>query len=321
MDLEKKANELICQAGRIAVACHLSPDGDTLGAGLALWHGLRALGKEAKVFCDDPVPKQYGFLPGQEEVSVYRGDWVPELFITVDAADAFRTGAIEPYLIQAIPCINIDHHASNPLYGTVNIVEGGASSTCQVMAAFLESIGVATNHAIATCLYVGLLTDTDRFSYASTTPETLRVAATLLGYGVDVATITQTIYRTNRLSHLRLLAEAIRGLALFDEDSIGVSAIPRSVFTACGAEKEDMEGIIYHILTVETLKIAVVMKETADGGQWKVSFRSKGQVAIDQVASAFGGGGHRNAAGCMVQGDLSQARQAILDMIREKATR
>lgn len=292
------------------IIAHVSPDGDTLGSCLALYLALTRAGKQARLVCEDPVPQIYRFLPSA-------GDFLPagsapaaKTAVAVDCADLARTGAAERLFRQARHTLNIDHHSTNGSYGEVNYVEPVAAAG-ELVYRVLREAGLPVTAEIAACLFVALSTDTGNFSYSNTTPDTFRISADLLDAGIDLPYLNRMVFRTVPLHKTRLLALAVMKTELYENGKIAMTMLGTDDFRSCGAPEEDSEGIIDVLRDIDTVEIAVFLRESADG-KVKVSLRGKSYADVSFIAVRHGGGGHRLAAGCTMTGPMEEARDTIL---------
>jgi phosphoesterase RecJ-like protein len=284
-------------APRIALACHLGPDGDALGSMLALTIALHARGIETVASWSEPfgVPKQYAFLPRQELCRPpAEFPEAPELMITFDAGSIERLGTLEPNARAAKQLVVVDHHASNDHFGTTNLIDAKAAASAVLTYELLHRLGVEIDRDIATCLYTGLVTDTGRFQYRNTTEEVHRIAGDLIARGVPHDDISRTIYDTHPLGYLKLAGIALERIRV--SDGIAWTWVTQRDMDANAVGQEDIEGLIDLVRTVDSADVAAVLKEQPDG-HYKVSMRSKGASNVGAVCEAFGGGGHALAAG------------------------
>lgn len=305
--------------GSLLVACHRTPDGDTLGAGLAVCLWLRELGKDARVYCADPVPAAYRFLPGAGYVSAVWGDR-PAVAVAVDCAGVDR---IHPdggqLLAGAGLVINIDHHATNPHYGTLNHIVDDAGSTCELVAEMLLEDGRCVNKDIADCLYTGIVTDTGQFAFDYTRPESLRTAARLMECGAAFESICSRVFRARSLSKTRLIAAALSSLRLFASGKIALVRVPQAMLQAAGSSADECENIVNFTVEIDGVEVGILLRETV-AGEWKVSYRSSGDVDVSVLAKGFGGGGHRKAAGCTLPGPADEAERRVVEAAQAAIT-
>lgn len=311
----KIVERLTAARGDILVACHRTPDGDTVGAGLAVFLWLRGLGKRVRICCADPVPGVYRFLPGAGEVSDEFGA-PPELFVAVDCASPDRiddnAGGL---LARAGAVINIDHHATNPLFGTLNHVVGNAGSTSELVAGMLFESGQRISKDVADCLYTGIVTDTGQFGFDYTRPESLRLAARLMERGADFEGICFRVFRRRTLVRTRLIASALSSLKLYAEGRVAVVRIPQAVLRETEASPDECENIVNYTVEIEGVEIGIMLRET-QSAEWKTSLRASGAADVSAIAKSFNGGGHVKAAGCTLPGPIEDAERKVVEAAR-----
>lgn len=297
-----RAVGLISSADEIALACHISPDGDALGSMLALGLALRAAGKRVTASFGERrfrVPRLLRFLPGQElltEPADYPA--VPELMITFDVPIVDRLGILAGNAVKARELIVVDHHPSNTGFGTLNLVDPAAAATAVLAEELLRRLGLPIDRAIATCLYAGLVTDTGSFRHSSTTSGVHLMAARLVATGLNPEEIARELWDRSPFGYLRVLGVVLDRVTLEPEVGEGLvwTFVTRADRVAYGLPYDEVEGIIDVIRRTDEADMAVILKEDDDGA-WQVSTRSKGAVDVARVATALGGGGHTKAAG------------------------
>ena len=299
----------------ILLVAHVSPDGDTLGSCFALYGALLELGKHAQVVCEDPVPAIYRFLPFSDQLITPEQAKPAEAVVCVDCADLARTGRCETLFHAAKTTLNIDHHGTNDRYAEENFVQK-AGATGELIFNVISCLKIALNKNIASCLYAAITTDTGNFSYSNTTPDTLRIAAELLDTGIDLPFLNRSLFRTVPFHKLKLHSLAVSKTQLFEYGRIGISFITQEEMLSCGASGEDTEGIIDSIRDIDTVEIAALLRES-DDGLIRVSLRGKSSADVSKIATRFGGGGHRLAAGCTMQPPIDQAYQQILECAKQ----
>jgi len=294
-----RAASLISNAGRIALACHVNPDGDALGSMLGLFHVLRAANRDVVASFSTPfvVAPHYRELPGLDLISK-PGDFPdePELMITFDCGSLDRLGDLESSASAARELIVIDHHISNDRYGTLNLVEPDAAASGWVVLKLIDELGLDLNRDAAVCLYAALVCDTGRFQYATTTPEVFDMARRLTEFDVPVERLSRTLFEEHRFAYLQLLGDALHNAELVREQSFVWTAVTQEMLVRHGVEMEEIEGLIDILRRTAEAEVTCVLKEEP-GGRVRVSMRSLGDVDVRRVAEAHGGGGHRFAAG------------------------
>lgn len=285
----------INKAQNILITSHIRPDGDSLGSGLALKRFAENNGKRADFLVDSDYPEHYAFLPGRETFNVKSLDSY-DLFIAIDCADEKRLGSYVSYL--DLPSVNIDHHITNNNFAKVNIVKD-YSSSCEILAEALVG-KPGFDSVIASLLYVGMSTDTGHFAHSNTNARVLANASRLLEYDFDAYDIVKKLYRSNSIGKTKLIGVAINSMRFYCDNRICIMTITKKDLRNCNCEMSDTEGLIDHALAIRDVETAVCMSEYSYN-TYKVSFRSK-NVDVSKAAAVFGGGGHRQAAGCMVNG-------------------
>lgn len=324
----QRAVALIEGADEVCLACHVYPDGDALGSMLAFAQALRALGKDCVAsFGDDPfvVPTILRFLPGQHLLSPPEGyPPAPDVMVTFDAASVDRLGPLAANASKARDLIVIDHHASNARFGTLNFVDPGAASTSVIVRELIRRLGVPLTEEIATGLYVGLVTDTGSFRYATTTPEVHALAADLLSTGLRPEAINKELWERAPFGYLKVLSAAL-GRARLEPDSAGGhglvwTTVTRADRAAAGLAYDLVESVIDVVRRTDEAEVAVVLKED-DDGIWQVSTRSKGRVDVGWTCASFGGGGHPRAAGFSSADPVDTVIARLRDQLDQAATR
>ncbi|MCP9276188.1 DHH family phosphoesterase [Mycolicibacterium arenosum] len=310
------AAALLAASDRIGVVCHVHPDADTLGAGLALALVLEQVGKEVEVSFAAPadLPESLATLPGGHLLvppADMRRD--PDLVVTVDIPSVNRLGALQEVADSAGQVLVIDHHASNLLFGTANYVDPSADSTTMLVAELLDAWDKPIDESVAHCLYAGLTTDTGSFRWA--TPRAHRLAARLVDLGVDNAAVSRALMDSHPFSWLpmlsRVLASAeLRSTALGGRGFV-YAVVPHAEWAA--ARPEEVESIVDIVRTTQQAEVAAVFKEI-EPERWSVSMRAR-SFDLATVASSFGGGGHRLAAGYSATGSAEEVVAALTDAL------
>jgi phosphoesterase RecJ-like protein len=287
---------------RFLVTTHENPDGDALGSLLATHLALRSLGKDSVMFLAGPapLPGEYRFLAFEELARTRPADAAERTLLAVDCANESRLGADAAVLHQSPFTVNIDHHHDNSRFGDVNLVDADASSTGEVLRGVFAELGVELTPELAEPLYVALVTDTGRFQYANTTPKALRLAAELVEAGADVHKVFQDVYENVQFAKLKLLARALERAKVYEGGGLVISYLLRDDFAQVGAVEPYSEGIIDFLRAVEGADMAALIREPPRGGSpaRRISLRaSHDELDVSAIARAWGGGGHRQAAG------------------------
>ena len=304
-----RAAELLSAATTIAVICHVHPDADTIGAGLALATVLDKCDKQVEVSFAAPetLPESLRSLPGCHLLvspDEMRRD--VDLVVTVDVPSAKRLGALIDLAGPDRHLLVIDHHASNDMFGTANFVDPSADSTTLLVAEILDAWGKPIDTDVAHCIYAGLTTDTGSFRWASARAH--RLAARLVDVGVNNAAISRALMDTHPFVWLPMLSRVL-GSAQLVPDAVGGRGLVYAVVDNrewVNSRPEEVESIVDIVRTTQQAEVAAVFKEV-DPQQWSVSMRAKADVDLAAVASVFGGGGHRLAAGYSTTGSIDDA--------------
>ncbi len=293
------------------ITSHSKPDGDSIGSQVALAGALRALGKNVRIVnCDPPQPAMLSF-PGVSDIEIAsRVDGAYDAAIVVECADLSRTGVsgLEPYFV-----INIDHHPGNALYGAVNWFDGGAAACGEMVFDVIGSLGVPLTPEIATHIYLAILTDTGSFHYSGISPRTFDICRHLLEAGADPVTIARTVFDSNSVGRIRLFSAVLGSMELDPSGRLAMMLMTPEMARQTGGQYDDTEGLINVPLTVKEIQAVVFFKES-EPSLYRVSLRSKGAIDVSEVAKQFGGGGHKNASGCTVAGDLATVRRQVVPL-------
>ncbi|KUI43724.1 phosphoesterase [Mycobacterium sp. GA-1199] len=306
------AAELVSAAASVGVVCHVYPDADTIGAGLALALVLDQVGKSVQVSFAAPekLPESLQSLPGGHLLvgpdEMRRN---PDLIVTVDIPSVNRLGALRCLVDDGREVLVIDHHASNQLFGTANYVDSSADSTTMLVADLLDAWEKPIDIGVAHCLYAGLTTDTGSFRWA--TPRAHRLAARLVDLGVDNAGISRALLDTHPYAWLPMLSRVLSSAQLLPDAAGGRGLVCAVVDYDewVNARPEEVESIVDIVRTTEEAEVAAVFKEI-EPGHWSVSMRAK-SYDLSPVASGFGGGGHRLAAGYSATGSAEDVVKAL----------
>jgi nanoRNase/pAp phosphatase (c-di-AMP/oligoRNAs hydrolase) len=304
---------LLSRAATIGVICHVHPDADTIGAGLALALVLDKCGKQVEVSFATPakLPESLASLPGGYLLvgpEVMRRD--VDLVVTVDVPSVTRLGALRDVAGPGRELLVIDHHASNDFFGTANFVDAAADSTTMLVADLLDAWGKPIDTDVAHCIYAGLTTDTGSFRWASA--RALRLAARLIDAGVDNAAISRTLIDTHPFGWLPMLSRVLGSAQLLPEAAGGRGLVYAVVDNRdwVASRSEEVESIVDIVRTTQQAEVAAVFKEV-DPQQWTVSMRAKSDVDLAAVAAEFGGGGHRLAAGYSTTGSIDDVVSSL----------
>ena len=294
------------------LSSHARPDGDAIGSQLAMAHALRALGKDVRVVNRDPAPPPLMAFAGVPDIEIAeKVDGNFDAAIIMECGDLARTG------VEGLDrgfVINIDHHPGNTGYGQINWFDPAAAACGEMVFDLVVGLGVPLTTEIATHVYVAILTDTGSFHFSSISPRTFDICRGLLEAGVDPVGVARSVYDSGTMARLKLSGALLSGMRIDPTGRIALLYLDHEIARAAGGTYEDTDGLINEPLTVKEVQ-AVVFFKHVQGDEYRVSMRSKGAIDVNAVANAFGGGGHKNAAGCTAVGHIDALRQLFVEKV------
>ncbi len=306
---------MIREASTIAICSHVNPDGDTLGAAAAMKIALNKLGKKVSLFCEHKVPDQLSFLPGISSMQQPGNDDGPfDLMLSVDVSDEKRLGTCAELKKKCRHTAQIDHHPTNPMFMEVNSVDGKCPATCLLIREQIAALGVEPDRDTAICLYTGISTDTGNFAYHSTNEACFSLMSELMGLDLPLAELNRILFRDRAKPQVLLISRALDSLRYYENDSIAVMKLTREDFLDCGARNEHADTLVNFGLDTIGTSMAMLAREDPDTpGIIKFSLRAKEPLVISDVAQSFGGGGHPQAAGISMYGNLDEKISEVLE--------
>jgi len=310
--------DLIEKKDRFAITSHLRPDGDSLGSSLGLYWLLRALDKEVEVIMRDPAPHSYQQLPGADTIRVTPAvDRSYDAVFVIECSDIDRPGLID---LEKQFVVNIDHHSTTELFGTVNWIDSTASAVGEMIYNLSKATGVRVTKEIAECVYTALLTDTGSFHYSNTTERTFKIASELVRTGVKPAKTAEAIFGSYQWPKIQLLSQVLATAKRDDSGHVAWMRQTLEMQEQTKASEEDADGFVNYPLAVGEVEASALFKECSPG-VYRTSLRSKGDVNVAKIAEQFGGGGHRNAAGCTLQGSWDEVEQKLVPLLQDAVKR
>jgi len=317
MNREKDVADHLLAHRRLLIIAHAGPDGDTLGSALALSDLLSQMGHEAQVVCHDPVPPTLNFLPGADRVvswnQVRPDEW--EGLVAVDCGSPSRMAWPQDSGWERLSLLNVDHHAHNPEFGTVNWIDANAAATGEMITRLAFGAGWPVTPEIAMCLYTAISTDTLSFRQVNTTPQTLAWAARLAERGLNLASLNQLLWEHQKAGEVRLLGWALSHMNLSRDHRVAWLEVTRAIMDAFGVHDATVDTLVHHLRAIDSVQVAVVTKEMDRPGWVKISWRGKQDIDVSQYATQFGGGGHRYAAAAQVAGSITEVTRQVLQVI------
>jgi len=328
MDVYQPIIDAINKSKRILITTHVRPDGDALGTTSAMVMGLRQLGIESEVLLLSHLPTKYAFIYRDNGIvhhDVEKG-W-PQAFpwdrydclLVMDTGTWSQLPGLKDQLnrFQGIKLV-LDHHLTQEDWADIKLVVTEAAAAGEICGELLERMGVQFDHAIATSLFLALITDTGWFQYSNTRPFTLRLAARLMEAGVDSDRLYKLLYQNERFERIALQTRAMQSLKLLGEGRLAVLQVSRQDFLETRADVPDTENLINLPLQIKSVEVSILLTEPVEGvGPVRVSLRSKGGVDVARFAQPFGGGGHARAAGLKLEMTLKEAGEKVVGTMLE----
>lgn len=309
-----RIKQLLENSRRVLVVTHVDPDGDALGTQLAFAAYLRHIGKQPILVRDDAVPDKYQFLSGVNDVPTVDGidsnlEFDTALVIECPVID--RVGQAERFLNDNVRIINLDHHRDNSGFGDVNWIDANTSSVGEMAYEYFMQVGYEISPVVAEYLYTAILTDTGRFRYSNTSARTMEIAGRLIDAGADTQKICDLIYYDMPPTTTMLVGRVLNGVEFFDQGRICLLTLTLKMLAETGAHQSETEGLVDFTLYNKGVLAGALLREI-DHQRTKVSFRSKERIDVASLAAVHGGGGHFNAAGCMLSLPLAEAKAEVL---------
>ncbi|MCF8012032.1 MAG: bifunctional oligoribonuclease/PAP phosphatase NrnA [Clostridiales bacterium] len=306
---------VINKNNKFVLCGHIMPDGDSLGSVLALGIVLKSLGKQVTMVSKDPVPDNLTFLPGLNELIIGDKEFDEDYYdvgIILDCSVPDRMGDYERILDWNIITINIDHHPDNGISADYNYVDFKAAAAGEILYDMMMQAEMDINIDAAVCLYTAIITDTGSFQYENTTPSTHRRIADLLEKGIQPGIINVLIFDQKPLPSLFLLRNVLQTLKISECGRIAWMSVFKGDLDRVNARDEHTESLINYPRSIKGIEVAILIREL-DPGVFKISFRSKGAVNVNNLAGKFDGGGHVKASGCILKGDFRKIENKLVN--------
>jgi phosphoesterase RecJ-like protein len=323
----KNLVSLLTTSPTLFLATHVNPDGDALGALLAMGLALKSDGRDVTMYNESPIPAVYRFLPGIDLIE--RALPLPfehATAVVLDCGDLDRVGtAAAAQIRRKAQIINIDHHVTNTGFGDYQLVDPTASSSTELVYRLLTHMGLRIDKAVATSIYTGILTDTGSFRFANTNSQAFNICAEMVAWGVDPHAVAQHVYGTYSLGRIKLLNMALDSIEISPNGKLSLMTLTRAMLAETETQPEDVDGMINYAKRIEDVQVAAMIMEDANGHgaptggpkHYHVSLRSDGSVDVARIAAAYGGGGHHNAAGFGMAASLNELKGLIYSIASE----
>ena len=307
-----KIKEEIYNAKNIIILTHEMPDGDAIGSSLAMYNGLKDIGKDVDVVIENNS-RIYNFLKGADEIKTKGTKESYDLAIALDCGDIKRLNGYSEYFENANTTIEIDHHAINTMFADYNFVNPTAPACAQILITLLQDIGIEITKEIGECLLTGIITDTGGFKYQGVSPETFEFAAELLNKGVNVSNIYKRVLQTISKSKFELRKLAMERLEFLEDGKITFTYITCEDEEKINAEFDAHEGIVEIGRDIEGVEVSIFLRENKEKEGYRISLRSNDYVNVADICFVFSGGGHARAAGGSINLPLEEAKQKIVE--------
>lgn len=306
--------EEINNANSIVILTHENPDGDAVGSSLALYHALKAYGKNVEVIIPE-YSRTFNFLPATNEIKKEGTYENYDLAISLDCASMNMLNGYVKYFENAKTRVVIDHHGTNSMYGDLNFVNPDSPACAQILVVVLNYFKMEITKEIGTCILAGIITDTGGFKYSGVTAETFEFVAWLLNKGVNVSSVYRKVLQVRTKGNFELNRIASNRLEFLEDGKIAFTYMTRDDEESVNAETGDHEGIVDIGRDIEGVEVSIFIRETKTKGV-KISLRSSEYVNVSDIALLFGGGGHPRAAGCNMQATIQQAKERIVNEVK-----
>lgn len=311
-----KCKKILNTASNIALFCHTRPDGDTLGSALGLKLALSKIGKTVKIFCDEEVPSKFLNFGFAEQFNVEFQEKLKDfdLYIAIDCGDLGRVGAFYNKFTNNKNTLAIDHHITHEDFCEYTYVLG-CSSTCEIVLKIINDLNIAIDEKIATALFVGLSTDTGNFKHSNTNENSFLCAKQLISFGVDIAEINRKLYNETSYTRLKLLGKSLSTMRRYFDGKLCIMYVTAKDFEDCKADITHTEGFTDYAISVDTAQIGVCISQS-NNNSFKISMRSK-KLDVSEICKYFGGGGHKQASGCVLCGFLEDVIDRIVRAVED----
>ncbi|MEZ0324888.1 MAG: bifunctional oligoribonuclease/PAP phosphatase NrnA [Fimbriimonas sp.] len=308
--------EELSKASSVLIGTHMNPDGDAFGSALALSFYLDSIGMQNEVVSHHFAPRNLRFLPGLSRIKLQPKEEKYDLGVVLDLDSLDRLGNAAEFFTSCSRLVVIDHHVPHAKPGDLRIVDTSAPATAVILTRLLIGMGARITPDIATCLLTGIVTDTGSFRFRNTTPEALSLSAFLLEHGGDLTLVQEEIFQSKSLASARLLGRSLETMRLDCNNQIAWSTLSSRDFEQAHASDEDTEGFVNELLFITSVQVAALLREPKQG-KVRVSIRSRGDYDVAEVARTFGGGGHKNAAGCTIDEPLEVAEDLLVGRLKQ----
>jgi bifunctional oligoribonuclease and PAP phosphatase NrnA len=317
----KKIIQHLARSEHALLASHTNPDGDAIGALLAMGIALEKRGCQVALYNESSIPAVYRFLPAVDRIQKQLTDWRHfDTAVIMDCGVLNRVGSAADAIATIPVVINIDHHITNTRFGQYHLVDVNACATSEIVYRLIQAMDLDVDVAMATAIYTGILTDTGSFRFSNTNQAAFSICEAMVAAGVKPSTVAQHVYGTYSLGRIKLLNLALDSIEISNNGYLSIMTVTREMLADTGTQPEDADGLINYARRIRDVKVAALIHELENGGESKnrkrfhVSLRSDGSVDVSGIAMKFGGGGHAGAAGFSAESSLAELKQTIYNL-------
>ena len=318
----KKILEEIKKANKILLPLHVSPDGDCIGAVLAMDLFLRSLGKKTKIISYSKIPKNFFYLPGMSEVEILNfakinlSDFDLHIFLDIAAETMITRSELPKLLLKNLKSINIDHHFTNTKFAKLNLIDEKTSSCCELLYELFKYWKVEIDKQTADLLFMGIFTDSGCFQYPSTSAKTFKIVSDLVEKGADLNQTVLMQFRSYSLKTLKYWSRVLENMQIDESEKFVWSKISREELKQLNIQPEEIEGAASLFCPViKGTEFGIILDESE--GFVKGSLRSRNNFDVSKIAEKLGGGGHKLAAGFVIKNSLAEAEEKVLMIVRQ----
>jgi len=305
---------------RVLVTSHTNPDGDAIGSLLAMGLCMGKLSKSVCFYNESKIPAVYQFLPAVDRVTHHVDDFQAfDTAVVLDCGDIRRTGRLFKRIARIPMVVNIDHHVTNTGFGKLNWVDTAACASAAMVYALINALHIEIDIAMATAIYTGILTDTGSFRFSNTNRAAFQICEEMISRGVNASTVARHVYGTYSMGRIKLLNLALDSIEISKNGKLSLMTLTQDMLSETGTEPEDIDGLIHYAKRIQDVKLAVLLHEQKSRGNgydmarpFHVSLRSDGSIDVAAIAASFGGGGHCNAAGFVIESTLSDLKNRMI---------
>lgn len=309
----EKIRQLIDKGEKFLITSHIDPDGDALGSVFSTYWALSSLGKTAIIYLKDAIPYSYTFLPKPLHITHELPDDQYDAIFVLDCGNLFRVGARYEKLKGMGAIINIDHHNTSETFGAVNLIDEHASSTVEILYGIFRSLKIPVTADMAINIYTAIFTDTGSFRYENTTSGAFLICEEMIRLGVKPAYVSRMVHENHPKERCLLLGQVFSTMETYYQDKVVTVYVTEEMFKKTNTTSEYTDGFIEYIREIRGVEAAIFIREI-NKHKYKLSMRSKGNVDVAAICSLFGGGGHKNAAGCVIDGSLGEIKGKLKEV-------